>query len=210
MGWFRDEQWRCAIEAFDAWFYEATQYVNDGGDRKIRNFYGLTEAAIDAVIDVAHLDPMPVWEIYRLISDRDQYRVHVHRGYPSDGYTVVSMQEIGDKVRLVEMYSYRMLRVGMTDTKPRDARAAELLKQGATFLPAQIAKELGVTSRTLNTYAKGAGVTTPGKGKRDHRYSASERRLILQFAANKGGDAEVAERARTLLKETESKPKAGK
>lgn len=117
MGWYRSQQWREAIERFDAWFYESTQYVNDGGDRQIRDFHNLTTAAIDAVIDVARLDPMPVWDIYRFISDREQYRKHKERGYPVDGYTLVSVQEICDRLSQVQMYLDRMCRVGITSEK---------------------------------------------------------------------------------------------
>lgn len=118
MAWYKSDEWRFAIEAFDDWFYEATQYVNDEGDRKIRGLYNLTEAAIDAVIDVAHLAPMPVWDVYRFISDRDQHDLRVRKGYPIDQFSIVSIQEIYDRLRQVQMYRDRMCRVGICSEKP--------------------------------------------------------------------------------------------
>ena len=74
-----------------------------------------------------------------------------------------------------------------------------------TYLTTELCKELGVTSATLNKYAKLAKVHTPRAGQRDHRYTASERSRIYQAIASTTSDAALAARSRELL---ENKSKA--
>jgi hypothetical protein len=62
-----------------------------------------------------------------------------------------------------------------------------------------IAGELDVSPATVNKYAKLAKVTTPGRGKRSHRYSAAERRAIIARYAVDGPSTTSRARAAALL-----------
>ncbi len=93
-------------------------------------------------------------------------------------------------------------------------KAAELdellLEGGRGFLPGELASELGVSTKTINTYAKIAGIPTPGRGKRNFRYSEIDRIAILAHAAsNASSDLDIVAKAKIALQETETKPKNG-
>ncbi len=79
-----------------------------------------------------------------------------------------------------------------------------------TWTPKELATELDVTTRSINTYAKMANCTTPGRGKRNHRYSNDEKRAMLEGVINNASsDPAVIAKAKKALKEMETKPKNG-
>ena len=57
----------------------------------------------------------------------------------------------------------------------------------------------GVSDTTLNRYAKLAGIKTPQRGKRNHRYSAEEVRAMLQAIVDNTSDRAMKERCREAL-----------
>lgn len=74
-----------------------------------------------------------------------------------------------------------------------------------TYLSSELCKELGgISTATLNKYAKQAEVPTPGQGKRDHRYSAVERIAILEAIVRSGSSA-LVKAARSRLADMPSK-----
>lgn len=75
-----------------------------------------------------------------------------------------------------------------------DAKSPSQQKVG--FSPAAIALELDVTTRTLNRYAKDAGVSTPARGQRNHLYTSAERDKILSHAATATSDSAVVNNAK--------------
>jgi hypothetical protein len=70
---------------------------------------------------------------------------------------------------------------------------------GTTYSVATVLEMAGVSDTTLNQYAKRARVKTPGRGKRNHRYTADEVRLILQTIINSTTDRRMKERCRGAL-----------
>jgi hypothetical protein len=88
--------------------------------------------------------------------------------------------------------------------------AGRLRASAITFLPRDICKALGVTPRSLNTYARNADVNRPKRGERSFRYSHADRKAICSWVAANVSDTRVVERARQVLDETETKPKDGK
>jgi len=76
------------------------------------------------------------------------------------------------------------------------------------YLKKELEKELDVSSGTVSNYLKGAGVATPGRGARNHRYSEGDRIKFLEYARDRGSEGSVVKRARVLLSETESKSQA--
>lgn len=66
-------------------------------------------------------------------------------------------------------------------------------------LPAAIAKELTVSSPTVNKYARLAGATRPRQGQRDFRYTENERAAILSAVISKATDQDLVTKARKLL-----------
>jgi hypothetical protein len=80
-----------------------------------------------------------------------------------------------------------------------DAHGPTPTKPGQTYLAGAVAEMAGVSDTTLNRYAKLAGVPTPQRGKRNHRYSADEVRAILQAMIGKTSDRKMKGRCRQAL-----------
>jgi hypothetical protein len=78
-------------------------------------------------------------------------------------------------------------------------RTGEIEDRQRTYLSKELTIQLGVSSRTINAYAKKAGVKTPRHGERNHRYSDDDRRKIFECYAENGSDAKVKSKARGLL-----------
>jgi hypothetical protein len=74
-----------------------------------------------------------------------------------------------------------------------------------TFLTSDLCKELDVSSATINTYAKKAGIPTPRSGQRNYRYTGADRRSIYLAIISKSSDAKLVQRAR---EQVEQKSKA--
>ncbi len=65
--------------------------------------------------------------------------------------------------------------------RPDDTAPAPPNRKG--YLPGELSEMFDISSDTLRTYAKAAGVKTPGRGAKNHRYSRSEaHRIALQIA----------------------------
>ena len=97
------------------------------------------------------------------------------------------------------------------DNSPQMKRAEPANSSPLTFTPKEIQRELGCSDKTLNAYAKKAGVATPTK--RGHRYTDAERMRILFYVATGGtSESTIAANAKRLLAEAkpESFPKARK
>lgn len=76
--------------------------------------------------------------------------------------------------------------------------------QSASFLPNELASELQISDRSLSTYAKSANVETPGRGKRNHRYSEDDREAICRQIMATGGDSDSVAIARQIIDDLES------
>ena len=76
-----------------------------------------------------------------------------------------------------------------------------------TYLPTFLCSKLDISNPSLNKYAKAAGVDTPGKGKRNHRYSQADFEAILQHVIGNVSDTKIVERARQMQLEIKSKSK---
>jgi hypothetical protein len=72
-------------------------------------------------------------------------------------------------------------------------------KPTATYTIAAVLELAGVSDSTLTRYAKRAGVQTPQRGKRNHRYSADEVRAILQAIIDNTSERAMKERCREAL-----------
>lgn len=62
-----------------------------------------------------------------------------------------------------------------------------------------IAKRLDITTETLATYAKSAGVATPKRGGKAHTYAPDDVLKILRYAAEHAGKSAVRDMARAAL-----------
>lgn len=76
---------------------------------------------------------------------------------------------------------------------------AEAKSSANNFSVAQIKKMTGLSDTTINNYAKLAGVVTPGRGKRNHRYSETDVIRILQCIVEKSDSPFIIERCSTEL-----------
>lgn len=109
-------------------------------------------------------------------------------------------------------------RIEMLGAAPEEdpPQASEFGKQhlDPTYLPKELAVELDISDKSLSTYAKAAGVDTPGRGQRNHRYSETDREAICRHIMASGGAPEPVSLARSIVdeiernrKQTEMKPK---
>lgn len=57
----------------------------------------------------------------------------------------------------------------------------------------------GLENASLNKYAKQAGVATPGRGRRDHRYSKEDVQAILKVILSESSEKKVHQRCQTSL-----------
>ena len=90
-------------------------------------------------------------------------------------------------------------REAATPAASASASASTSTKPGATYTVADVLEMAGVSNTTWNRYAKLAGVKTPQRGKRNHRYSADEVRAILQMIINKTADRAMKQRCQGAL-----------
>jgi hypothetical protein len=81
------------------------------------------------------------------------------------------------------------------------------LGDGRTFLAAELREALHISDTTLNSYAKAAGVTTPGKGHRDHRYSTEDASKICEHITSNVSTTGIVDPARKMLAEIQTKSK---
>lgn len=79
------------------------------------------------------------------------------------------------------------------------ANAPTSTKPGKTYTVAAVLEMAGVSDTTLNRYAKLAGIKTPQRGKRNHRYSADEVRAMLQAIIDTTSDRAMKERCAAAL-----------
>jgi|GEM_PF-3592550 len=82
---------------------------------------------------------------------------------------------------------------------PAIAHAPTSTKPTATYTVAAVLEMAGVSDTTLNRYAKLAGIKTPQRGKRNHRYSADEVRAMLQAIIDNTSDRAMKERCAAAL-----------
>ena len=76
------------------------------------------------------------------------------------------------------------------------------------YFPGELKDELSISDGSLNTYAKNAGVVTPGVGKgRVHRYSLADVAKICGYIREQVGIKQVVARAEELLLKIETKSK---
>jgi hypothetical protein len=69
-----------------------------------------------------------------------------------------------------------------------------------SYLVSELCGELGgISSATLKKYAQLAGLKTPGRGQRDFRYSAIERRQIYRHITEASSDTALVSRCHELL-----------
>ena len=79
------------------------------------------------------------------------------------------------------------------------AKAPASANPGKTYSVGVVLDMAAVSNTTLNHYAKLAGIRTPGRGKRNHRYNADEVRQILRAIIDSTGDRAVKDRCRHAL-----------
>ena len=77
--------------------------------------------------------------------------------------------------------------------------AAGANKNGGKFTIASLRRELGIENTTLNMYAQGAEVKTPGRGKKNHKYSREEVIKICQRIIAKSSTEDIVTNAERLL-----------
>jgi len=99
----------------------------------------------------------------------------------------------------VRMAWTAMRQTGAGDALSASAHAPTSTQPGTTYTVAAVLELTGVSDTTLNNYAKHACVKTPGRGKRNHRYTADEVRVILQAIIDNTGERAMKERCRDAL-----------
>jgi len=67
-----------------------------------------------------------------------------------------------------------------------------------------LARMTGLKNNALNSYAKKAGVVTPGQGKRNHRYSPVEVSQILDAIIANATDRTIVAKCETALRDVKS------
>ncbi|MBN1508629.1 MAG: hypothetical protein JW955_17410 [Sedimentisphaerales bacterium] len=72
-------------------------------------------------------------------------------------------------------------------------------KAAPAYTVAAVLEMAGLSSTTLNRYAKLAGIKTPQRGKRNHRYDADEVRATLKAIIENTSDRAMKERRRAAL-----------
>lgn len=78
------------------------------------------------------------------------------------------------------------------------------------FPPSDVSRALGITSTTLNTYARGAGVNTPGRGKRNFRYSQADCEAICLHVIGNVSESKIRKKAQQFQEEIKSKSQVKK
>ncbi len=69
----------------------------------------------------------------------------------------------------------------------------------ANYSPSDLLKRLSITDTTLARYADAAGVKRPGRGKRNHRYSATDARRIAEAILKANAEQVTKAKAQELL-----------
>ena len=82
-----------------------------------------------------------------------------------------------------------------------------LVPRSSGWLSSEVVAKLDTTSKTVNKYAKAAGIATPGRGKRNHRYSDGDLLGICRQVRSDSSDAMLVSRCKELLEEMETKSK---
>lgn len=94
------------------------------------------------------------------------------------------------------------IRVSRAATRAQGGhREANAAVSSGSFMPGQIMEMFGISDTTLNKYAKRAGITTPGTGGRNFRYSIEQVREIGQAILDRSSDGAMRERCRTALEQ---------
>jgi len=70
---------------------------------------------------------------------------------------------------------------------------------GPKHSPSQLAEIAGVSTDTISTYAKKAGVTRPGIGQKNFRYSADDAIRIFQEIVDSGTSTETIQRCKSAI-----------
>jgi hypothetical protein len=96
----------------------------------------------------------------------------------------------------------------LRQTEPSDdgEQASDAGAQGVTM--ADLREAIGVSNKTVQKYAKAAGVPDerlPGRGKRGFRVAGKDARTILKHAANCGGEKKIRDHAAHSLQNIEKK-----
>lgn len=142
MSWYKSPEWQNCLVTFDDWWFWTTEYTNEDGDLEMTgieftnekgeqekgSLWSLTIRLVDSLIDVAGLDPMPVWDVYRFIDNRRSEKQRQKLGQPAGNriWDTVSIPEISDRLQQVMMLRDRCHRVGLTDEKPSSESAISL------------------------------------------------------------------------------------
>ena len=98
-----------------------------------------------------------------------------------------------------------------TDAETSNGGSTTQVKQDATpdddgtkdcagFLSSELRSMIDIGQTALNHYAKEAGVPTPKRGKKNHRYSVADARKIVEAVRDGTSDADVVQQCRGLLK----------
>lgn len=77
--------------------------------------------------------------------------------------------------------------------------------QGTAYLVGVVADDCGCDVETCRKYIRAAGLALPGRGKRNHTYTGSERLRILHYVARMGGTRKVRSAAARALEEAKNK-----
>lgn len=81
----------------------------------------------------------------------------------------------------------------------RDWAAAPPNKQDAGYTVRWLCDQLGISSDTLNRYAKMAGVPTPPRGKRNHRFTLPQAVQIVKHIVDNSSESRVLVKAKALV-----------
>ena len=165
MGWYQPGIWREFVEAFDEWWLIVTQYLNDDGlpDRIEHPVSGrmmsatyrlgsLSMKLLDLMEQTIRIDPMPIWDVYLAIDDREKRRFA--RAYSTTGAgSLMELVPMGELYRMtlrVQPIYELVQKRGISSTKPSDGATV------ANRNPAPPCPECGGKCRVASSGRKGS------------------------------------------------------
>ncbi|MEN1679259.1 MAG: hypothetical protein AAGJ46_06670 [Planctomycetota bacterium] len=136
MGWYASDDWRTLLESLEDIYSESCEFVNWEGDyTPTLPYWFKIHDVIDGLYDTADIDPMPVWDLWRMIDRHRQVRLNRVARPDSDPLELASVAKIADRLEQVMMIVERVRRRGVVDTAPRGADSGEIAaNSGRLFL----------------------------------------------------------------------------
>jgi hypothetical protein len=181
--------WFDFLEAIEEWWLECTEFVNLGGRHTPgKHFTGLGYQIGEWCLNHTSVNPMPLWDLTWFID------THVDTPLPRYEFPRVPIERIEKQVERCN-FLVRYLREQAMERDTPDNGAAIV----GTFLTSDLTRELKTTSKTVSKYAKDAGIESPKRGGKNHRYSGAQRQAIYQKIVATASDSDLVTRARQCL-----------